>query len=411
MSRLIKDAISVQRHSKRARLHETSSDNEDRPLIRRRLHAGDINMALQLAGSEKLYATTIVPPDPEDATRKVSLADFLRTSADHMPAPPSEVVYHMRWLAVDGVQPYNPAPKKSMAHAVLDQEETSSSLKVTQLQSSLLSEELQLYFSRTTIALERGGATASARQQQDAVLQSVARDPGLQELVPFLVRYCQQELYRYIGSNSEHCRTMVRLAAALLSNPQLHLELHLHELLPSLMTCVVAKKLPGEFHWALRRQAAETLLQACNMFGVEYVTLKARVLRALCDAVVGTAPVAGRNGSSSTCGNLSFLPSRYGGTIAITLFGSRSIDSFLLPSILSAWDEWEACLELSMPPLKMIEISMCQQASLDALSVFLRRVDATEKAARLDRQDLEDIVGDRLIALEGDANEYATCFV
>jgi len=204
-----------------------------------------------------------------------------------------------------------------------------------------------------------------------------------------LVRYCQQELYKHIG-NAEHCRTLVRLALALLQNLHLHLELHLHELLPALMTCVVAKRLTGN-HWALRREAAVALIQACNTFGTEYSTLKARVLRRLCDAI----------GSDKS------LASRYGGFVAITLFGPKAVDSFLLPSILASWEEWEKSLDED--PLG---VHMCQQAALNALGVFLRRVNDTDKAERLDWNDLEDIFGDKLVPLQGyTTGEYATCFV
>ena len=429
ISGLIRDSVTVQRHSKRARLHETATSSADeeqqRPMmVRSRLHAADINVALQLAGSEKLYASAVVPPgdDMQDdaSTTKVSLADFLRNSS--MPAPPSEIGYHMRWLTVDGVSPDKPpqqpkqqqrsgASKRTALERLDNTVDNSSNLRVHQLRSSLLSQELQLYFSRVTTAIERGGATAAARQDQDTALAAVARDPGLQELVPFFVRYCQQELYQSIGRTEDlqHSRTLVRLARALLDNQQVHLELHLHELLPALMTCVVVNhdtKQSSDHHWALRREAAHALLRACDMFGEEYATLKARVLRALCDAVMRDPA------GSDASGVLSSLPSRYGGTVAISLFGSRAVDAFLLPSIISAWNEWEAALgDPALSAVTKMEIQMCQRASLDALSVFLGHVSPAEKAARLDRQDLEELLGDRIIALEGEANEYATCFV
>lgn len=426
LSDIVRDAVAVQRHSKRARLHEG--------IVRRRLHAADVNMALQLAGSEKLYATAIVPPNPEDATKGVPLADFLRTSSERMPAPPSEVACHLQWLAVDGTNVQSTAGTTGAAAttnktttsgstgdaAAADpsqqqpQQQQDGSLRVHQLQSRLLSEDLQLYYSRVTAAMERGSATQVAREQQDSVLASVASDAGLQELVPFLVRYCQQELFRHIaqttdnddGSNrtstststttsSQHCRTLVRLALALLRNPHLHTELHLHELLPALVTCVVAQRLPAHEHWALRSEAAVCLYTACDLFGSEYVTLQPRVLETLWEATQGES-----------------LPSRYGGTVAIALFGSRAVDAFLLPSILASWEEWEEKLQSSTTSVEtMAEIQMCQQASLDALCIFLRNVSAAEKSTRLDRIELEEILGDRLVALEGDANEYAMCVV
>jgi len=237
LTTLVREAACVQRHHKRARYHETA---EDDGILRQRLHADDINLALQWRGSEKLYATgVVVPPGPgEDPTNKpVDLNVYLR-SENQIPLP-SELGLTSHWLAVDGIQPsipQNPAAVSSstshaaaIVHRVPEEEELLQEhgqrpVSIRQLLPRLLSEELQLYFSRITIAVERGGSTAATRQQQDAALASVARDTGLQELVPFFCRYISSQIYLHIG-NVEHCRTLIRLTRSLLTNPHLHLEL------------------------------------------------------------------------------------------------------------------------------------------------------------------------------------------
>lgn len=375
VSTIVRDAIVVQRHTKRARLHNGTD-------VKYRLHASDINMALQMQGQERLYAVTL--PDFDDPQRSVNLTEFMRQ--DTMPAPPNEISAHVRWLAVDGNMVNAPKASSAATSTAMSLPETTASatqlLQVHQLQSSLLSEELQLYFHRVTAAMEH----PAAQQQQDAVLQSIASDTGLQELVPFLVRYCQQELYRTMAEGP------IRLAAALLSNPHLHLESHLHELLPALVTCVVAKQLPNR---KIRPEAAYALFKACQQFGTEYINLKPRVLRALWQAV------------QQPSDDPKAWPSQYGGIVAITMFGVRVIDALLLPTILDSWDDWEKCVLDAVSE----DLLMVQQASLDALSTFLRKVTLEEKAARLSRPDLEEIMGDRLVALEGEENEYAMCIV
>lgn len=231
LSSLVREAACVSRHAKRARFHENDRDEDG--ILRRRIHADDINLALQWRGSEKLYATgVVIPPGPGEnpATRPVDLNAYL-TSENQMP-PPSELGLTAHWLAVDGIQPHRPqnpnstSTMRSTVHHIEDDEDASSdrSVSVRQLLPRLLSEELQLYFSRVTIAVERGGATATTRQQQDAALKSVARDTGLQELVPFFCRYIASQLFQHIG-HVEHCRTLIRLTRSLLMNPYLHLEL------------------------------------------------------------------------------------------------------------------------------------------------------------------------------------------
>lgn len=256
---LIREAVMVQRHCKRARIHLPASNNDGdspedaatttatatvssgkEPAAKRRLHAEDINMALQWRGSEKIYATATVGNNSSD-DKKILLEEYLKSELELR--PPQEVGMTIHWLAVDGIQPdipQNPPPlpgssqadDSNEVHRVEPEDEamdaqgsSSEGVQVTQLLPRLLSEELQLYFSRVTTAIERGGANPTTRQQQDAALASVAQDSGLQELVPFLVNYVSKALYRHVGS-PDHCRTLVRMARALLHNPHLHLELH-----------------------------------------------------------------------------------------------------------------------------------------------------------------------------------------
>jgi transcription initiation factor TFIID subunit 6 len=154
----------------------------------------------------------------------------------------------VHWLSVNGVQPeipQNPSLSSrdrvvhrveqddeddddenegngsTAANVVVGDEQASTDVHVHQLLPRLLSEELQLYFTKITLSIER----TTNPSEQDAAIASVGRDLGLQELVPFLIRYITKELYRRIG-NIEHCRTLIRLAQALLRNPHLHVELH-----------------------------------------------------------------------------------------------------------------------------------------------------------------------------------------
>jgi transcription initiation factor TFIID subunit 6 len=237
LTQLVREAVCVQKHCKRARIH-LHGDGDQPGVVKRRLHAEDINMALQWRSSEKIYATGTIGSSSSD-DKKVNLQDYLKSEMDLR--PPHEVGLTMHWLAVDGIQPdipQNPDQETSASTANrVEQDEDpngagsgSSGVHVTQLLPRLLSEELQLYFTRITTAVERGGTNPTTRQQQDASLAGVSRDSGLQELVPFLVRYVAESLNKNLG-NPEHCRTLVRMARSLLVNPHLHLELHVRTLL------------------------------------------------------------------------------------------------------------------------------------------------------------------------------------
>jgi transcription initiation factor TFIID subunit 6 len=333
---LIRQAACVTSHCKRARTHHLSSSIETgmsvnvsvgvggtedggappvEPttvrIVKRRLHAEDLNLALQWRGSEKLYATGLTTSSAAAAAaagngtaatatttgttehhynKVVDLKEYLRSEMEFQ--APHEVGLTVHWLAVDGQQPripQNPTEKTarrgravaglvhrveqsyggggggdddddddvlvgvadgmipdsssgstggptfptsnstSAAAAALAAKKHKGAVQVSQLRAQLLSEELQLYFCRVTSTLERGGATPTARQQQDTALASVGRDTGLQELVPFLVDYVLQSHEAHVG-NPEQSHVLVRLVQALLANPHLHLELHVSRL-------------------------------------------------------------------------------------------------------------------------------------------------------------------------------------
>ena len=83
-------------------------------------------------------------------------------------------------------------------------------------------------------------------------------------------------------------------------------------------------------------------------FGSDYSTLKATVLRTLCEA----------------CGPDRSMGTQYGGFVAITLFGPKAINSFLLPLALDYWNRWEDRLEIEKDPEIRLETQMCEQAVL-----------------------------------------------
>mmetsp|Transcript_12701 Transcript_12701/g.21137 ORF Transcript_12701/g.21137 Transcript_12701/m.21137 type:complete len:421 (+) Transcript_12701:82-1344(+) len=404
LTSLVRETICVQRHAKRARFHQTS---EDDGIIRRRLHAEDINLALQWRGSERLYATGTVLPTTHDSKKKVDLNAYLKSEMQDR--PPSEIGLTMHWLAVDGTQPLIPqnpshGEAEALVHRVEDEEDQLSQyqanqqgVRVRQLLPRLLSEELQLYFTRITLALEKGGATPSDRQQQDDALSRVARDAGLQELVPFFIQYLAKQLHLHVG-HPEHCRTLIRLTRSLLINPHVHLELHLHQLLPAVMTNVVAKNLSTkqfENHWALRNEAAQTLRQACDLFGEKYPSLKATVLKKLCEAIGEDRP----------------LTTVYGGLVGVALFGPKAVDAFMLPVAIHYWTSWAATLDKADDLLIRCEIQQCQQAMLNAVGVFLQGASHGEQANRISMEELEDAFGDQLVPLRNEPNEYAMSFI
>lgn len=124
--------------------------------------------------------------------------------------------------------------------------------------------------------------------------------------------------------------------------------------------------------------------------------LKARVLRSLCDAV----------------GPEKALATQYGGIVAISLFGHKAINAFILPLTLEYWSQWNDGLASITDLEKRMELQMCQQATLSALSVFLGPENHQEEALDMKWEELEDTFADALVLLSAtDEQEYSLCFV
>jgi len=123
-----------------------------------------------------------------------------------------------------------------------------------------LSRELQLYFTRLTEALgssssssstsnnttttgttNNGGATSG--EVREAALGSVRNDPGLHQLVPYLIAWGGEQIANHLDDLSALQRAL-DLFHAMLENPTLFVEPYLHQLTPPILTCLLTSSLP-----------------------------------------------------------------------------------------------------------------------------------------------------------------------
>ncbi|KAL3502747.1 hypothetical protein ACH5RR_037196 [Cinchona calisaya] len=79
----------------------------------------------------------------------------------------------------------------------------------------------------------------------------------------------------------------MRLVWSLLQNPHLHVEPYLHQLMPSVVTCLVAKRLGNRLadnHWELRDFTATIVACICRRFSHVYNNLQTRLTKTLLHA-------------------------------------------------------------------------------------------------------------------------------
>jgi len=359
--------------------------------------------------------------------------------------PPSELGMTLRWLAVDGVSPMIPMNEVWNTHhskdgtasngsrldplaPVLDLDDddnddennnnvhaktkSEASIRIRELQQRLLSEELQLYFSQVTSTIDN---RSSNQSDITTVLNGIRSDGGIQELVPFLSRFVASGLMNKKNLlNVTYCSRLIQVFDAMLDNPNLHLDLHLHQMFSPVGTCIVAKKLcsdPYEDHWSLREAAARCLVKACDMYGMQYTTMKPRIMKLLTQQALRVdRPLA----------------TQYGGIVGISLFGPRAVDAFLLPVAQEYWECWDGELKALMKNTnggsggvvvgkrdvwREYELHMCQQALLDAVAIFMRGVTPGEQAKRVDIESFSVVFGERLIPMQPEPTEYISAIL
>ena len=122
----------------------------------------------------------------------------------------------------------------------------------------------------------------------EAALNSLVNDAGLQQLLPYFVHFISDEVSHNLR-DLRRLHSALQLAAALLTSRQLYVEPYLHQLLPSLLTCLLGRHLCAdavEDHWTLRHHAAMLVALVCSKWGLMYAALQPRVTRTMVGALL-----------------------------------------------------------------------------------------------------------------------------
>ncbi|SGY72423.1 BQ5605_C005g03169 [Microbotryum silenes-dioicae] len=350
---MIEESIKFMRHSRRTRLKVEDVDNA--------LRVRNIEPLWGFASSsnlpfKKTVTSTGVVYHVED--EEIDLSKAVKVD---LAAVPREVSFTAHWLAIEGVQPLikeNPtpaelakyAPKTSLGTNALSSGSTSTDSAaqggaiVTPLVKHVLSRELQLYFTRLTDALATTGSGAGS-EMREAALGSVRSDPGLHQLVPYLIQWggervgskpqavdwCNVSFGMLTGEKpsismaqiATHLNDLTALERALdlfhamLENPTLFIEPYvrfthsipprrrgfsaetcllrhqLHQLTPPVLTCLLTSSLPQAgpnsypIPLTIRTSAASLLHLILSRHSDSYPSLRPRITRTLLRGLAG----------------------------------------------------------------------------------------------------------------------------
>ncbi len=272
--------------------------------------------------------------------------DLTEIKASNPPKAPLEVSLRAHWLCVDGVQPTipeNPPPQSKDVQAQesvnpikklekSDVKDTTGkpaigkahklknveTVHVKQLATHELSVEQQLYYKEITEA-----CVGSDEARRAEALQSLSCDPGIFEMLPRMCTFIAEGVkVNVVQNNLALLIYLMRMVRALLDNSALYLEKYLHELIPSVSTCIVSKQLcmrpELDNHWALRDFAARLMAQICKNFNTSTNNLQTRVTRLF---------------STALASDKTPLSSLYGALEGLSELGHEVIKVFIIPRL------------------------------------------------------------------------------
>ncbi|KAG8365119.1 hypothetical protein BUALT_Bualt18G0071200 [Buddleja alternifolia] len=305
---IMQEAIKCMRHSRRTTL---TTDDVDSALGLRNVEpiygfaSGDPLRFKRAAGHKDLFYI-----EEKDV-------DFKEVIEAPLPKAPLDTAVVAHWLAIEGVQPAipeNPPPEALQALSMpsdnrkSEYKEDGLPVDIKLPVKHVLSRELQLYFEKITeLTVSR-----SESPLFKAALASLATDSGLHPLVPYFTFFVADEVSRNLN-NFSLLFALMRLIWSLLQNPHIHVEPYLHQLMPSVMTCLVAKRLGNKFsdnHWDLRNFTANLVATICKRFGHVYHNLQPRVTRTLLHAFLDPSKA---------------LPQHYGAIQGLAALGSNVV--------------------------------------------------------------------------------------
>ncbi|KAM0866969.1 hypothetical protein ACQ4PT_042301 [Festuca glaucescens] len=308
------------------------------------LTADDVDSALTLRNVEPVYG--FASGDPLRFKRAVGHkdlfyiddreVDFKEIIEAPLPKAPLDTAVVAHWLAIEGVQPAIPENPPIDAISAPTENKRTEHVKDDGLPvdiklpvKHILSRELQMYFDKIAELTMSRSNTPIFRE----ALVSLSKDSGLHPLVPYFSYFIADEVTRSLA-DLPVLFALMRVVQSLLRNPHVHIEPYLHQLMPSMITCIVAKRLGhrlSDNHWELRDFSANLVASVCRKYGHVYHNLQIRLTKTLIHAFLDPHKA---------------LTQHYGAVQGISALGASAIRLLLLPNL-------ETYMQLLDPELQL----------------------------------------------------------
>jgi len=320
---------------------------------RRKLMCTDFDTALQMKNVEPVFGHTnkgsIIPfRHASGGGRELFFTEEkevdLQAVLSEQPGKlPMEASIKAHWLSIDGVQPSlpeNPPPasKDLQKHEILDtnlktstarptkpnnnkhkhNQKHKDAVKLNNLSTHELSVEQQFYYKEITES-----CVGPDELKRSEALTSLQQDPGLHQMLPRFIAFTSEGVkINVVQNNLALLIYLMRMVKSMLDNQTVYLDKYLHDLLPTVITCVVSRQLcmrpDMDNHWALRDFAARLVAHICRNYSNATNDLQARVTKIFTDAIMDDDAA---------------LATLYGAIAGLGELGTEVIKSCLLPYI------------------------------------------------------------------------------
>ncbi|EPR79728.1 Transcription initiation factor TFIID 70 kDa subunit [Spraguea lophii 42_110] len=216
---------------------------------------------------QNLSANIFYIPDEE-----IDIEECLNQPLPKMPLKPSISTH---WLAIEGVQPQipqNPLPTDQQSNKRDPVSTLQSDVEIQPSLRHVLSKELQTYYEKIITYI-----TSSDPEENELGISCLKNESGMQQLIPYFIQYFNENVIKNL-KDTNNLKIFISSYRALLENKYIFIDPYLHQIIPSLLTCVVGKSVTD---LSLRKYAGDNIKYIYDNFSKSYVTLAPRIINTL----------------------------------------------------------------------------------------------------------------------------------
>jgi len=255
------------------------------------------------------------------------------------PKVPQDVQVKVHWLTIEGSTPTIPDnPPMEDDKLVIDAPVVSidNVEAVNSVAPHEISREQQLYFKELTTK-----CISNEKQVRDEAVHSLSTDPGLAAVLPRLTVFIIEGIRVGLGDcKMYYIQYMLEMLDNLLQNKAIRLEKFLHDIIPSVISCMVCTQICGrpleQDHWSVRGFASRILAGLVRSHNLGTNQIQSRVIKMLHHAL-----------DKQNSG----LVSTFGVLAGLCELGSLTISTIVLPEIRNIYRRVELKCATSQDPI------------------------------------------------------------